>query len=223
MDDLLSLNEMGSIDILVAEDDKDLRRLIQFDLEASNFKVRMAENGKIAMEMIQDKKPDCLILDVMMPVMDGFEVCKRLKSMNSTRDIPIIFLTACGSTEDKVKGMGFDADDYITKPFNFTELSARIKLQVSKREAKKNDVKQAGQKALHQAVNDLAEKIAQPLDLIRQELVRLMKMAEGKRELERHIRRCEASRLEIRNLFVELRQEINPFYEPEDEKETVKV
>ena len=136
-------DSLGVKNVLVAEDDKDLRRLLQFDLESGGFKVRLAENGKVALDMIRAKKPDCIILDVMMPVMDGFEACKRLKSINSTRDIPIIFLTARGATEDKVKAMGFEADDYMIKPFDFKELIARINLQISKKEMKSYDVEHA--------------------------------------------------------------------------------
>ncbi len=221
MKDFLSLDELGNIDVLVAEDDKDLRRLIQFDLEGSNFKVRVAENGQIALDKIREKKPDCIILDVMMPVMDGFEVCKRLKSMNATRDIPIIFLTARGSTEDKVKGMGFNADDYMVKPFDFAELAARIKLHVSKRNVNKDDLKKAGEKALKESVNDLAKKLKDPLDRLRKELVAISGLSGQGDGFSSSLARCEQARREIRDIFVELQTELDPFFEPEEEKETV--
>ncbi len=219
-----SFNDMlGAKDILVAEDDKDLRRLLQFDLESSGFKVRLAENGKIALDMIREKKPECLILDVMMPVMDGFDVCKRLKSLDSTKDIPIIFLTARGTTEDKVKAMGFNADDYMIKPFDFKELIARVNLHISKKDMKLYDIEHAGEKAMKNLVCDLSEKLAEPLDQLRKELLEIMARSDGDPGILESVRKCEAVRRGIRDIFVEMQREINPFYDPEPEQESVEV
>ncbi len=209
--------------ILVAEDDKDVARIIRFELENSGFNVRWAENGKIALEMIREKQPDCLILDVMMPVMDGFEVCKRIKSLNRTRNIPIIFLTARGATEDKVKGMGFDPDDYMTKPFDFKELLARINLHISKRDTKRGDVERVEEKIGKEFSMELYEKLSDPVDKLRQDLGLLMKMVHGNPALEEVVMRCEECRRGIRSVYVELIEEFDPFFDVEPEKDTVTV
>ncbi|MBU8922543.1 MAG: response regulator [Bacteroidales bacterium] len=216
-------DSLGVKNILVAEDDKDLRRLLQFDLESGGFKVSLAENGKVALDMIRENKPDCIILDVMMPVMDGFEACKRLKSINSTRDIPIIFLTARGATEDKVKAMGFEADDYMIKPFDFKELIARINLQISKKEMKSYDVEHASEKALKEVSERMSDKLAIPLDIIRRELLTLMEKSDGDLAAIESVRRCESSRRQIREVLADMQREINPFFDLEPEEEVVKL
>ncbi len=220
-DDLVYDEIVDKYDIVVAEDDKDLRRIIKFNLENANFAVREAENGQIALDRVYEKNPDCLILDVMMPKMDGFEVCKRVKSVDSTRDIPIIFLTARGSSEDKVKGMGFDPDDYLTKPFDFPELIARINLHISKRNAKQRDVETAGEDNLTEIVADLSSKMDEPMGKLRADLEMLMDKLGGDPELSAIVKRCENSRRELRKIYTELHSKLDPFYEPEEEEITV--
>lgn len=99
-------------------------------LKQQNYKIAFATNGKMALENIQNISPDLILLDVMMPELDGFEVCKRLKADEKTRDIPVIFLTAKTEIEDVVNGFELGAVDYVTKPFNATELLARVKTHV---------------------------------------------------------------------------------------------
>ncbi|MBN2070555.1 MAG: response regulator [Candidatus Krumholzibacteriota bacterium] len=214
-------NILEKEDILVAEDDKDLRRLLQFDLESGDFKVRLAENGQIALDMVREKIPDCILLDVMMPVMDGFEVCKRLKSMDRTKDIPIIFLTARGATEDKVKAMGFNADDYVLKPFDFKELIARIKLQISKNNSRKYEVGLIKEKTVLAVVEELAERISMPVEKLRSEFLRLEEIIGNNQNGIDSLRECEMARRQMREVFNQMLSEIDSFYEPVEEGETV--
>jgi DNA-binding response OmpR family regulator len=215
--------DIGKEKILVAEDDKDLRRILKVHLESRGFVVRTARNGKIALEEVKAEKPDCLILDVMMPVMDGFEVCKRIKTMNSTRDIPVIFLTAKGKTEDKLEGMGFNADDYITKPFDFSELIARIKLHISRKESRKLDIARAETRSSKEIVSELTEKTDRPIQKLREDLASLMEKVRGKPELEDLVKECEKARRELREIFIDINGSLNPFYEPEPEDELIEV
>lgn len=215
--------EMGKDSIFVAEDDKDLRRILKVHLESRGFIVKTARNGKIALEKINEERPDCLILDVMMPVMDGFEVCKRIKTMNSTKDIPVIFLTAKGKTEDKLEGMGFNADDYITKPFDFSELIARIKLHISRKESRKLDIRRAETRSSKEIVAELTEKTRTPLKKLQEDLHVLMELAGGNPGMAEKVKACERDRRELRKVFIDINSELNPFYEPEAEKELIEI
>ncbi|HIC88897.1 MAG TPA: response regulator transcription factor [Anaerolineae bacterium] len=111
------------INVLVAEDEAPLRSLLQVSLEAAGYRVRAAEDGERALELFQQGPFDLVILDVMMPKVDGFTVCKEIRKRS---DVPVVMLTALGSVDDIVKGFELGADDYITKPFTFKEVEARI-------------------------------------------------------------------------------------------------
>ena len=109
--------------VLVAEDDKNIRDLLHMYLEKEGYAVTVAADGGQALEKFRAIKPDLVLLDVMMPVMDGWAVCKAIRSENQT---PVIMLTAKSETDDKVAGLKAGADDYITKPFEMREVLARI-------------------------------------------------------------------------------------------------
>ena len=110
--------------ILVVEDEKPILDILQFNLEKEGYKVVTAMDGETAVSMAFQVNPDLILLDVMLPKLDGFEVCK---SIRTRLDVPIIMLTAKGEEVDKILGLEIGADDYITKPFSMRELSARIK------------------------------------------------------------------------------------------------
>lgn len=112
------------LSILLAEDDVNLGFVIQDNLKSNNFNVVLCTDGDSALKTFANKKFDLCILDVMMPKKDGFEVAQIIRDVN--KEIPIIFLTAKSMQIDKVKGFTIGADDYITKPFDFTELLLRI-------------------------------------------------------------------------------------------------
>ena len=109
--------------ILIIDDELDMRNLIEVMLLKSNFRTLTAENGQQAYEILTNEEVDLILLDVMMPAEDGFQVCTKIRF---TSDVPIIFLTARDANEDKVKGLTIGGDDYIIKPFTASELVARI-------------------------------------------------------------------------------------------------
>jgi len=109
--------------ILTADDDPQLLRLIARNLELEGYEVLMASDGKQALEQIEQQVPDLVLLDVMMPKMDGFTVCQRVREFSA---VPIIIVTARGQDQDKVRGLNLGADDYLTKPFSVDELLARV-------------------------------------------------------------------------------------------------
>jgi DNA-binding response OmpR family regulator len=110
--------------ILTADDDPQLLRLIARNLQFEGYDVLTASDGKQAFELIEQHAPDLVVLDVMMPKMDGFTVCQRVREFSS---VPIIIVTARGQDQDKVRGLDLGADDYLTKPFNVEELAARVR------------------------------------------------------------------------------------------------
>ena len=112
--------------ILAVDDDIDILELVEVSLTADGFNVITASDGRSALESARDNAPDLILLDLMMPEMDGFEVIEKLKSDAATRTIPVIMLTAKAQTHEKIQGLRSGADDYITKPFQLDELTARI-------------------------------------------------------------------------------------------------
>lgn len=113
--------------ILVVEDEASLARSLQLELNHEGYKVETAQNGYEAMGMLSEGKWDLVLLDVMLPGLDGFEVCRRIRK---NTNVPIIMLTALDATSDKIKGLDTGADDYVTKPFVIEELLARIRARL---------------------------------------------------------------------------------------------
>jgi two-component system, OmpR family, alkaline phosphatase synthesis response regulator PhoP len=113
--------------ILVIEDDDNIVELISYNLEKESFTVFTALSGEKGIKLAKDKLPDLILLDLMLPEIDGLEVCRELKSDVKTRDIPIIMVTAKGEESDVVSGLEMGADDYIPKPFRPRELVARVR------------------------------------------------------------------------------------------------
>ena len=109
--------------VLVVEDDSNIAELLRLYLQKDGFEVSQAADGGKAVEMAREIQPDLVLLDIMLPVMDGWQVCRELRK---TMKMPIIMLTAKGETEDKVSGLEMGADDYIVKPFEVKELLARV-------------------------------------------------------------------------------------------------
>lgn len=113
--------------ILVIEDESNIQELIKYNLEKNGYKVILADNGTAGLNEALANVPDLILLDLMLPGLDGLEVCKRLRADKRTRKVPIFMLTARGEELDKVLGLELGADDYITKPFSIKELIARIR------------------------------------------------------------------------------------------------
>ena len=115
---------MAKQKILIADDEAQIREILRIYFEKEGFDVIEAEDGAAAILKVQSEKPDILLLDIMMPVLDGIEVCKQVRKMS---DLPIIMVTAKDDDDDRIAGLEIGADDYITKPFSPKELVARIK------------------------------------------------------------------------------------------------
>src|SRR4028118_2318018 len=112
--------------ILIVDDNPDNLELLFFFLSDSDFTVLLATSGESALKKVEEANPDLVLLDVMMPGIDGFETCRRLKANQSSKDIPVIFMTALSETVDKVRGFNVGAVDYITKPMQEEDLKARV-------------------------------------------------------------------------------------------------
>ena len=113
--------------ILVIDDEKDLIELVRYNLEREGFDIIAAANGQSGLEIARQHKPDLIVLDLMMPGIDGLEVCRELRADSRTAQLPVIMLSAKAAEADKVVGLELGSDDYLTKPFSPRELVARIK------------------------------------------------------------------------------------------------
>jgi two-component system phosphate regulon response regulator PhoB len=113
--------------ILVVEDEDSLATLLQYNLQKEGYDVALAGDGEEALLLVDERLPDLVVLDWMLPKVSGIEVCRRLRQRNETRNLPIIMLTARGEETDRVRGLDTGADDYVVKPFSMTELTARIR------------------------------------------------------------------------------------------------
>lgn len=116
---------MGTI--LVVEDERDIAELVKYHLEKAGLPARVVGDGKQALDLIARDQPDLVVLDLMLPGLDGLEVCRRLRASPATRGIPLIMLTAKAEEVDRIVGLELGADDYIPKPFSPRELVARVK------------------------------------------------------------------------------------------------
>ncbi|EAP90629.1 MAG: phosphate regulon transcriptional regulatory protein PhoB [Oceanicaulis sp.] len=113
--------------VLVVEDEDALSELLSYNLKKEGFRVSLAADGEEAMMLVEERQPDVVVLDWMLPKISGIEVCRRLRSRHETRNLPIIMLTARGEEADRIRGLDTGADDYIVKPFLMKELFARVR------------------------------------------------------------------------------------------------
>ena len=114
-------------EVLIVEDEPEIAELIEFHAERAGMRARTIHSGKLALELSRREKPDVIVLDLMLPDLDGLEVCRRLKQSDDTRGIPIVMVTAKGEEADIVAGIELGADDYVTKPFSPRVLMARLR------------------------------------------------------------------------------------------------
>ncbi len=122
--------------ILIVEDEKDIARMIDYNLKKESYKTVMLHDGSFAAMTAAKERPDLILLDLMLPGLDGLDVCRRLKADDRTSSIPIIMLTAKSEESDKILGLGLGADDYVTKPFSVKELLARVQAVLRRTRAK---------------------------------------------------------------------------------------
>lgn len=147
--------------VLVADDDDNLRRLLLDSLPEKRYEVHTAANGDEAWDTIRNLRPDIVILDIMMPGLDGLAICGAVRNDRLTRHIPVIMLTAKGLLEDRLKGLESGADDYITKPFNPLELKARIEMHL-RRYSRESDMSPVTQLPGNRAIErELSSRIAE--------------------------------------------------------------
>jgi DNA-binding response OmpR family regulator len=119
--------------VLVVEDEEDILALLHFNLIKAGYHADCAADGEAALQAVAAKQPDLILLDLMLPGIDGLEICRRLRADAATSQIPIIMLTACGEEEDVVRGLELGADDYVTKPFSNKVLLARVQTVLRRR------------------------------------------------------------------------------------------
>ena len=113
--------------IVVIEDESDILEVLKYNLEREGYRVRTSRDGESGLQLVREENPDLVLLDLMLPSLDGIEICRRLREDTVTRSLPVIMLTAKGEESDVVLGLGVGADDYVTKPFSTGELTARIR------------------------------------------------------------------------------------------------
>jgi two-component system sensor histidine kinase/response regulator len=155
------MNKKGTI--LIVDDNIDIVELLKKRLLAEGYHTAEAYDGEECLARVDSCSPDLIVLDLMMPKLDGLEVCRRLKTDENTRYIPIIMLTAKGEVEDKVKGLETGADDYLAKPFDYKELSARVRSLLAMKESREQLVKEEKSEALGQMIDGVAHEVRNPL------------------------------------------------------------
>jgi len=173
------LNQKDKVILIVDDNPNNLKVLFDF-LKESGFKVLVAKDGESAIEKLQEVSPNIILLDVMMPGIDGFETCYRLKASVATKDIPVIFMTALTDRVDKVKGLSMGAVDYITKPFQQEEVLARVQLHLRLRNLTKTledqnvllkeeiEARREAEAALQKLTSELEERVASQTAELRQ-------------------------------------------------------
>lgn len=149
--------------ILIVDDNSDNLKIFGKNLRKKYNKILVSGTGQHALKLARDKKPDLILLDIMMPEMNGFEVCKILKEDKDLKVIPVIFLTAKTEEEDIVKGFSLGAVDYITKPVNLSELFARVETQKNLAEAKREALEAEKVRSVLAATVTFNHEINQPL------------------------------------------------------------
>lgn len=152
--------------ILIVDDAVDTVELLKKRLRFEGYDTAEAYDGEEGLKRVAEYNPDLIILDVMMPKLDGYEVCQRLKSDENTKYIPVLMLTAKSEVEDKVKGLDIGADHYLAKPFDYKEVSARVRSLVATKAAREKLVEEEKSEALEQMMEEVAHEIRNPLTSI---------------------------------------------------------
>lgn len=162
--------------ILVVDDEIDILSLLQYNLEKAGYKVLSAKDGPEAIELARRERPDLVVLDIMLPSMEGTEVCKAIKNLESTTHIPIIMLTAKSEEVDRIVGLELGADDYITKPFSPRELILRVKA-VLKRGQKEEQIHTVDAGPIHIDVDRFSVSVrGEPVNLTATEIKLLIEL-----------------------------------------------
>ncbi|MCP4215902.1 MAG: response regulator [bacterium] len=176
---MTEMNEKKQLILIVDDVPKNLQVLGNI-LREKQYKISVATNGRQALDMAAGLLPELILMDVMMPELDGFEACKLLKKSADTKDIPIIFLTAKTESEDIVKGFGLGAADYVTKPFNKAELLARVGIQLALARARENIVELEQKNAVLAMAVTASHEINQPLTVLQGNFEMLLNSMDAK-------------------------------------------
>jgi two-component system phosphate regulon response regulator PhoB len=124
---------MAKEHLLIVEDEEDIQELLAFNLQKEGYQVELATTGEMALKAIRGRAPDLILLDLMLPGIDGLEICRILKSSDETRSIPVMMVTAKGEESDVIAGLELGADDYVTKPFSHKVVVARVRTVLRRR------------------------------------------------------------------------------------------
>jgi len=149
--------------ILIVDDALDTVELLKKRFRSEGYDTAEAYDGEEALKKVEEYNPDLVVLDVMMPKLDGYQVCQRLKANENTKYIPVLMLTAKGEVENKVKGLEIGADDYLAKPFDYKELSARVKSLLTIKAAREKLVEEERSEALEKMMDEVVHEIRNPL------------------------------------------------------------
>jgi len=149
--------------ILIVDDNVDTVELLRKRLRADGYETAEAYNGEECLSLVPECNPDVIVLDVMMPRLNGYEVCNRLKADEATKYIPVIMLTAKSDVEDKVRGLDVGADDYLAKPFDYKELAARIRSVLTTTTAHEKLAEKKRADALEQMMEEVTHEVRNPL------------------------------------------------------------
>ncbi|MCK4390104.1 MAG: response regulator [Desulfobacterales bacterium] len=152
--------------ILIVDDAVDTVELLKKRLRFEGYDTAEAYDGEEGLKLVAEYNPDLIILDVLMPKLDGYEVCQRLKSNENTKYIPVLMLTAKSGVEDKVKGLDIGADHYLAKPFDYKELSARVRSLVATKAAREKLVEEEKSEALKRMMEEVEHELRNPLTSI---------------------------------------------------------
>lgn len=169
--------------ILIVDDDPTLRELISIQLEQEGYLVRKAENGRVGVAMVRDQQPDIVILDLLMPEMDGLEACREIRTFS---DLPVLMLTARSENQDIVTGLERGADDYLAKPFNMDELLARLRALLRRTSPMNRTlIVSEGQVVINQETRDVFVR-GLPIELTRTEYKLLITLARNAGKVMEH-------------------------------------
>lgn len=156
---------MSRAKVLIVEDEKDIAELMQFHLMREGYQPKIASSGRLALETAEQMKPDLVVLDIMLPDLDGLEVCRKLKRDPSLQQVPILMVSARGEESDIVVGLELGAEDYITKPFSPRIFMARVKAVLRRREGEGSRAISLGDCIRIDAARHQVEIDGRPVDL----------------------------------------------------------
>ncbi len=203
--------------ILIIDDDPANIRLLELILKNENFNIISALNGEYGIHLAKEENPNIIILDIMMPKMDGYQVCKKLKKAPDTKNIPVFFITAKTDSEGVVKGFKLGAADYITRPFNRLELLTRIKTQLTLKKSQDIVLELERQNSIMAMGTTTNHEINQPLTVLTGNLYLLkdsMKWDSLNKEQQNSFKKMDKAIMKIKKILERYQNPKNAKYKP---------